>query len=231
MFAIGFTVVLSACGGSSGDDAATDGAVVVDAGDGIEIQLPDDFDADQSATSNSGVESEGDANDSDDATTTGATIPVTEEEETGFEGIQSAAGKLNQCLTVAGYEFIGFNDPNVPGSSDPEYLEVLSECAAEAQIAESLAEADDAVAEDPETVQQRNEGWLAFRECLIGRGWTVPEPVPDENGLLFRIADFANPDFADNFFGPNGEQFAPGGDSPDQVECQEQAAASADGDS
>ena len=37
----------------------------------------------------------------------------------------------------------------------------------------------------PEEIEEQNRSFLAFRECLVGRGWVIPEPVPNENGLLF----------------------------------------------
>ena len=37
----------------------------------------------------------------------------------------------------------------------------------------------------PAQIQAQNKGYLAWRDCMIGRGWGIPEPKPDSKGRLF----------------------------------------------
>ena len=34
-------------------------------------------------------------------------------------------------------------------------------------------------------IENQNRQFIAFRDCMVGRGWSIPEPVPNEQGLLF----------------------------------------------
>jgi hypothetical protein len=40
----------------------------------------------------------------------------------------------------------------------------------------------------PAQIQQQNKGYLQWRQCMINRGWTIPEPKPDAQGRLFSIS-------------------------------------------
>jgi len=37
----------------------------------------------------------------------------------------------------------------------------------------------------PAQIKTQNKGFLVWRDCMIGRGWGIPEPKPDSKGRLF----------------------------------------------
>ena len=89
--------------------------------------------------------------------------------------------------------------------------------APQAAAQESAPQQADAAQADltPEEVETQNRQYVAFRECMIGRGWDIPDPVPNEYGLLF-------PGFqaAASWEGPPGEDIT----STDDVgECTDTA--------
>ena len=62
----------------------------------------------------------------------------------------------------------------------------LSTCAAKSNIVQALK--DEQTAQDnltPAQIKQQNKGYLKWRDCMIGRGWGIPEPKPDSKGRLF----------------------------------------------
>ncbi|MEL0000013.1 MAG: hypothetical protein VW623_07875, partial [Acidimicrobiaceae bacterium] len=102
-------------------------------------------------------------------------------------------------------------------------IDALVACAARSQIQERLAEADAATADlTAEEVENQNRQFIAFRDCMVGRGWGIPEPVPNEQGLLF--GGFAS---TASWVAPPGESLTT---SDDLGECQSEAGASAGGD-
>lgn len=197
----------TACGGG-GDDASEDvvlrtqGDITIDADDIAE-------------TTTTVAEAESAGTDATDATTS-STLP--QEEQSSGEALFEAVGVFQSCLAADGYEFIGIPDPSlgdVPQNQQP-YIDTLIACAARSQIQERLAEADAAQADlTPEDIEEQNRVYVAFRDCMIGRGWDIPEPVPDEVGLLF-------PGFAatTQWSGPPGEEIT---SSDDVGECTSEA--------
>lgn len=151
-------------------------------------------------------------------TTTSTTLP--QQEQSAGEALFEAIAVFQSCLDAEGYEFIGIpftdnTDPEAPVNQQP-YIDALVNCAARSQVQERLAEADEAQADlTPEEIEEQNRGYVAFRDCMIGRGWTIPEPTPDENGLLF-------PGFAatTQWQGPPGEDIA---QTDDVGECTNSA--------
>ena len=150
--------------------------------------------------------------------TTSTTLP--QQEQSAGEALFEAVAVFQSCLDAEGYDFIGIpftdnTDPEAPVNQQP-YIDALIGCAARSQIQERLAEADEAQADlTPEEIEEQNRGYVAFRDCMIGRGWTIPEPTPDENGLLF-------PGFAatTQWQGPPGEDIT---QTDDVGECTNSA--------
>ncbi len=87
-------------------------------------------------------------------------------------------------------KFIGAPDASNPESptNDPDYIKALSTCAARSGIVQTLqaaqAEQDTLT---PAQIKERNKGYLAWRDCMIKRGWGIPKPTPDSKGRLFRV--------------------------------------------
>ena len=208
-------VCATACGG--GDETATDDIVLRAQGD-IAVNADDVADTTTTATEGapSGDDELADQTGSEEGAETTTTLP--QEELTEGEALFEAIGIFQSCLAADGYEFLGIPDPSlgdVPQNAQP-YIDALIACAARSQIQERLAAADAAQADlTPDEVEAQNRQYLAFRDCMIGRGWNIPDPVPNEFGLLF-------PGFtaAASWQGPPGEDIT---DTDDVGECTSEA--------
>jgi len=117
---------------------------------------------------------------------TADTIPLAgEDPTTKFFG---AVGTFSSCLKGLNVKFIGIPNqanPNSP-ANDPTYIKALSTCAAKSGIVQALK--DQQSAQDnltPAQIKLQNKGYLKWRDCMIGRGWVIPEPKPDSKGRLF----------------------------------------------
>ena len=153
------------------------------------------------------------------------TIPTDEEEDPDSEFFE-AVGDFMACLTTEGYGFIGIpndDDPTAP-VNDPGYLEALGGCAASTQILSKMEAAEDTSNLTALEIEESNRLFGEFVDCLKGRGWTIPDPTPDENGVLqppyIEIArDWIPPDgtsiIDDDSF--NTDDFAECGLSPDTL--------------
>ena len=174
-------VALASCGG---DGPPTDviAAGQVDVG---HVQLPPGWDSVSDGevtpvTDSAGGESA--------APTTADTIPL--EKKDPQSAFFEATGKFSQCLTDNGVKFIGGPDASNPSSptNDPNYLKALGTCAAQSNIVQAMNDAQAAqAAQTSEEIEKSNKGYLAWRECMIGRGWEIPEPTPDSEGRLFSM--------------------------------------------
>ncbi len=119
-------------------------------------------------------------------TTAAGAIPLAKANPTTsfFQATSSFTG----CLKSLGVKFIGAPDPKNPSSpaNDPTYLKNLSTCAAQSHIVQALKDFQSSQNNlTPAQIQQQNQGYLKWRQCMIGRGWTIPEPKPDAQGRLF----------------------------------------------
>lgn len=119
-------------------------------------------------------------------TTPPDTVPLSQDDpQTAFF---KAVRVFQQCMQDNGTDFIGIPDaanPNSP-TNDPDYLAVLGTCASKSNILQALTDvqaAQDAMT--PAEIEESNEQYLDWRECMIGLGWGIPEPEPDERGRLF----------------------------------------------
>ena len=183
-------LVTAACGGSGGDTEEGGGVVIrdisVDTVDGSDISAEASTTPDGQADEPAGDEEGGDG-DSEPAETT-TTLPQTEE-LTPQQELFQAIEVFQSCMDAEGISFIGVPDPSL-GDDAPQnqqaYIDTLILCATRSDIQNKIAAANAAQADlTPEEVEEQNRSFLAVRECLVGRGWIIPEPVPNENGLLF----------------------------------------------
>jgi hypothetical protein len=136
---------------------------------------------------------------------TGDTIPLASADpQTKFF---AALSSFSSCLRGLGVKFIGVPDASNPKSptNDPNYLKALSTCAAKSNILAALK--DYGSFQDnltPDQIKLQNKGYLKWRECMIGRGWGIPEPKPDSKGRLFSIGGSGGTNVP-NFKPPPGE--------------------------
>lgn len=131
-----------------------------------------------------------------------------------------ATGVFSSCLKGLGVTFIGAPDPQNPNSpaNDPNYLKSLETCAAQSHILQAIK--DFQTAQDnltPAQIRQQNQGYLRWRTCMIGRGWTIPAPVPDSKGRLFSLGSNGT---GPQLQPPPGESVL---DSPDIQDCLQRA--------
>lgn len=182
----------AACGGSADQESDTGGVVVrdisVDTVDGSDIsaQEPEESPADDGDTAAEASE-EPDPQEDEPADTT-TTLPQAEE-LTPQQELFQAIEVFQSCMDAEGTDFIGIPDQSL-GADAPQnqqpYIDSLVLCATRSDIQNKIAAANAAQADlSPEEIEEQNRSFLAVRECLVGRGWVIPEPVPNENGLLF----------------------------------------------
>jgi hypothetical protein len=117
----------------------------------------------------------------------------------------SAISSFQSCLKGLGVTFVGAPDPSNPNSpaNDPTYIKNLTTCAAQSNILQALKNAQ--TAQDNLTTAQiaiENKAYLKWRTCMIGRGWGIPQPVPDSKGRLF---SFGGGTTGANFTPPAGQ--------------------------
>jgi hypothetical protein len=215
--------VAAGCGSSSKSSSTTN---TIDAGQ-VDIQLPAGWKVTKSgavrpasAEVSSGTGASG---------TTGATadtIPLAKQDaQTKFF---AALSTFSSCLKGLGVKFIGIPDASNPKSptNDKNYIEALSKCAAKSNILQALK--DYGTFQDnltPAQIKIQNKGYLAWRKCMIGRGWGIPEPKPDSKGRLFSFSTSGGggggASAATAFRPPPGEDIVT---SSDVQECASEAA-------
>lgn len=176
MAAIG--LASSACGGSSGAET-----VVLRDPDDVQVLTPAEVARLRKDNAAASVAGGGSA--------TGDTVPLEEQDPT--ERLFEAFSEFNGCMEDGGQPFRGDPRSDPALAQDTEYMDVITRCAARSDILGALTafqEFNDSLT--PEQVEERNEQFLLFEECLEGRGWTV-EAAPNEKGLLtpsvFRSAE------------------------------------------
>lgn len=172
---------LAGCGGGGDDQDAT----VLPAGQ-IDIKLPPGY----KVVDGKVVKPAGASGGGTDAAKTASvttTIPLAQDQDP-TTALFDAISKFRGCLDGLGVKFIGGPDASNPESptNDPDYIKSLATCAARSNIVQALQAAQSANDNlTPEEIQQRNKAYLKWRKCMIGRGWKIAEPVPDEKGRLF----------------------------------------------
>ena len=172
--------VLAGCGGGGDQDPT-----VLPAGQ-VDIKLPPGYEVvDGKVVKPAGASKGGGGGGGTASVTT--TIPLAQDQDP-TTALFDAVAKFRGCLDGLGVKFIGAPDsanPNSP-SNDPDYVSALGTCAARSNVVQALQAAqsanDNLTAEE---IQDRNKAYLRWRKCMIGRGWKIAEPVPDEKGRLF----------------------------------------------
>jgi len=134
----------------------------------------------------------------------------------------SSVGSFSSCLKGLNVKFIGVPSAANPSSpaNDPTYIHALSTCAAKSGIVQALK--DEQTAQDnltPAQIKVQNKGYLKWRDCMIGRGWGIPEPKPDSKGRLFAFGAGGGGSVP-SFTAPPGQDIT---SSPDVTECATQA--------
>jgi hypothetical protein len=184
--------VAAGCGSSSKSSSTTN---TIDAGQ-VDIQLPAGWKVTKSgairpasAEVSSGTGASGTTGASGASGATADTIPLAKQDaQTKFF---AALSTFSSCLKGLGVKFIGIPDASNPKSptNDKNYIEALSKCAAKSNILQALK--DYGTFQDnltPAQIKIQNKGYLAWRKCMLARGWGIPEPKPDSKGRLFSFS-------------------------------------------
>lgn len=118
-------------------------------------------------------------------TTAAETVPQNKDDRPPELRLFEAFGKFRNCLEDKGFGIEGnLQDPNNPAYKDPNYVDAVQTCAARSDIVTVLQEVQATRASlTPAEVEQRNVVFIALKDCLIARGWTV-ETTTSEIGLL-----------------------------------------------
>jgi len=215
-FALGpMLFALGACGGSSSSSSSSS-PVTIDAGQ-VNLQLPPGWKVTKGGAIQPGTASGKAALNAADAGGNNDAVPlaVDDPQTTMFKSL----GVFQSCLKGLGVKFIGAPDPSNPNSpaNDPSYLKSLSTCAARSNILKALKDVQ--TAQDnltPAQVQAQNQGYLKWRDCMIGRGWGIPQPTPDSKGRLFSFGSTSGPP---QFTPPPGQDIL---SSKDLTDCAAQ---------
>lgn len=114
------------------------------------------------------------------------TVPLAK--QSTITALFTAIGSFQSCLKGLGVTFIGIPDASNPNSpaNDPTYIKNLTTCAAQSNILQALKAAQDAQSNlTLAQIKTENKQYLKWRTCMIGKGWGIPTPTPNAQGLLF----------------------------------------------
>jgi hypothetical protein len=153
------------------------------------------------------------------------TIPLAKQNPT--TALFSAIGVFQSCLQGLGVTFVGVPNPKNPNSpaNNPQYIKDLVTCAAKSNILNALKAAQSAQNNlTLKQIQKENKQYLAWRKCMIARGWGIPKPTPNAKGLLFSFGGTGGS--TPNFKPPPGQSLF---NSPDLQACANQVAATSGG--
>ena len=125
------------------------------------------------------------------------TIPIEEEEVNPGIKLMDSLDGFNSCLSSEGWSFIGIPNqeagPEDP-SNNPEYIQALILCNSRTGVGEAFQEFQASRSEmDPDEIREQNEQTIRLGDCLRGKGWSVGELTPNEDGLL-NPTEFQSPD-------------------------------------
>jgi len=114
------------------------------------------------------------------------TVPLAQQNP--ISALFTSLSTFQSCLQGLGVTFIGAPNPSDPNSpaNNPGYVKNLTTCASQSNILQALKAAQSA--QDNLTQSQihtENNEYLKWRTCMIGRGWGIPQPTPNAQGLLF----------------------------------------------
>jgi len=176
-------LLATACGGGDADASTDEGGLVFQGAQNVDVPATTTSTTAAPADDASAGAGEGGGVPTFDETQD--TIPTDEEEDPDGEFFD-AVGDFMACLSTEGFGFIGIpngDDATAP-VNDPGYREALGSCAASTQILSKMEAAEDTSDLTAEEIEENNRAFGVFVDCLIGRGWTIPAPTPDENGVL-----------------------------------------------
>ena len=125
------------------------------------------------------------------------TIPIEEEEVNPGVKLMDSLDGFNSCLSSEGWSFIGIPNqeagPEDP-SNNPQYIQALILCNSRTGVGEAFQEFQASRSEmDPDEIREQNEQTIRLGDCLRGKGWSVGELTPNEDGLL-NPTEFQSPD-------------------------------------
>jgi hypothetical protein len=145
----------------------------------------------------------------------GTTVPLAKQNPT--TAFFAAITTFQSCLKGLGVTFIGAPDSSNPSSpaNDPTYIKNLTTCAAKSNILQALKGAQ--TAQDnltPAQIATENKAYLKWRDCMIGRGWGIPQPTPDSKGRLFSFGGATGTNVP-NFTPPAGQSILSSSDIQD----------------
>lgn len=209
--------LVAGCGGSRAASEST--PVTIHAGQ-VNLQLPPGWKVTKNGAVRPAVDGTGAPGAAGASAAAGAgAVPLAKEDPT--TSFFKAVGIFQSCLKDLGVKFIGVPDATNPSSptNDPTYIKGLSTCAAKSNILKALKDVQ--TAQDnltPAQVKQQNEAYLKWRDCMIGRGWGIPEPTPDSKGRLFSFGSAGSG--VPQFTPPPGQDIV---SSPDVQVCAAQA--------
>ena len=142
--------------------------------------------ASPSNTAVAGQLSKGELSGSHGGDSSASTIPLAKQND--ITALFTALGTFQSCLKNQGVTFIGAPDASDPSSpaNNPSYIKSLATCAAQSNIVQALKA--EQTAQSGLTLSQistENKDYLKWRTCMIGKGWQIPTPTPNAQGLLF----------------------------------------------
>lgn len=124
----------------------------------------------------------------------GDTIPLNKDNRAPELKLFDAYSKFKSCIEDSGETIRGdLQDRSNPAYQDPNYVKIVSTCAAKSDIVNVLQEMSATqAAMTPDEIKTRNEGFKKLSDCLKKKGWTI-ETSTDNNGLInprvFKAAD------------------------------------------
>jgi len=179
-------------------DAAVDADVTNDDADDVDADVTND-DADDVDADVTNDDADEEPAEDDDA------IPLADDDQPAILGLIDAFDDFTTCFDREGFEFIGIPGQDGPPEDFPVgYPQALGSCAASSNVVQAI---QDSAAENaeltPEEIEDRNEAYFVFEDCIKGQGWDPAEAVPDEFGVLGPAGgDFGQPDNVDDPIGP-----------------------------
>ena len=222
-FVTGLAVVVvlgaAGCGGSAKSSTSSFTPNTLDAGQ-VNIQLPPGWKVTNGGVERPATAVAGNTSAGPSDTAAGDAVPLAKEDPT--TKFFKSLGIFQSCLSGLNVKFIGVPDGKDPSApvNNPDYIKALSTCAAKSNIVQALK--DQQTAQDnltPAQIELQNKGYLAWRDCMIGRGWGIPEPKPDSKGRLFSFGAGGNAP-TPNFTPPPGQDLL---SSPDLTQCATEA--------
>ena len=188
-------MLLAALGAVGCGSSASSDPQVLRAGQ-VDIRLPDGW-----KVTEKGAERPAGSPASGEAAAPGAeasqstdTVPLAKQDPT--TAFFQATSKFRECLKELGTAFIGAPDGSNPDSptNDPDYIKDLSTCASKSGIVQAMQEMQKAQDDmTPAEIEKQNKQYLTWRKCMIGKGWKIGEPQPDEKGRLFSFSGGRTP--------------------------------------